>query len=198
MRRGWLLEIGVLTLVGLTLGLSAQKKPAAADSDEVQWVWFDEGDPASEAPAETRFFRRVFTINRPVQKVVDEADLDITADNAFTVWVNGVKVGSGDQWQRVYRFDIRRLMRHGPNVIAVEAKNEGGPAGLLVKLGYVPNGQTKLSLVSDREWKASKAAAKGWLDLDFDDKGWSPVKVLGAYGKVGAWRDLTWDAGGGK
>src|SRR5437879_5137930 len=140
MRRGWLLGIGTLILGIVTLSLAAQRKPArAAEPDEVQWIWFDEGDPAQEAPAETRYFRRVFTINRPVQKVVDEAQLEITADNAFVVWVNGIKVGSGDEWKRVYRFDVRKLMRHGHNVIAVEAKNTDGPAGLMVKLGYVPN-----------------------------------------------------------
>src|SRR5438105_2646331 len=56
---------------------------------EAQWIWFDEGNPAAEAPAETRYFRRVFEINRPVSNPIDEAALDVTADNAYTVWVNG-------------------------------------------------------------------------------------------------------------
>ena len=27
---------------------------------------------------------------------VDEAELDITADDSFTVWINGTEVGKGD------------------------------------------------------------------------------------------------------
>src|SRR5262245_27784708 len=68
---------------------------------EAQWVWYDEGDPAQDAPAETRYFRRAFTVDRPGPKPADKATLDITADNRFTVWVNGAEVGSGDTWQRV-------------------------------------------------------------------------------------------------
>src|SRR5262249_27793957 len=94
-------------------------------------------------------------------------------------------------------FDVRKLMKHGPNVIAVEAHNEGGPAGLIVKLSYVPNGQTRLALVSDGEWKSSKSADKGWQELEFEDKGWKPVKVIGPYGKVGPWRNATGGGGGG-
>jgi Glycosyl hydrolases family 2, sugar binding domain. len=160
MRRGRLLGIASLILGLVTLTIAAQRKAAPAESDEVQWIWFDEGDPITEAPSETRYFRRVFTINRPVQKVVDEAQLEITADNSFVVWVNGTKVGSGNEWSNIYRFDTQKLMRNGPNVIAVEAANEGGPAGLIVKLSYVPNGQTRLALVSDKEWKSSKTAGR--------------------------------------
>jgi putative heme-binding domain-containing protein len=191
MRRGRLLGIGSLILGIVTLTIAAQRKAAPAESTEVQWVWFDEGDPLQEAPAETRYFRRVFTIDRPVQKVVDEAQLEITADNSFVVWVNGTKVGSGNEWKNIFRFDTKKLMRNGPNVIAVEANNEGGPAGLIVKLSYVPNGQTRLALVSDKEWNSSKSAAKGWQALEFDDKNWKPVKVLGPYGKVGPWGMAT-------
>ena len=37
----------------------------AAVAAPAKWVWFDEGDPLSEAPAETRYFRHVPRISRP-------------------------------------------------------------------------------------------------------------------------------------
>src|SRR5262245_1826444 len=103
MRRGLLVVAG-LALAALASWWLGDVSAAPADA-AVQWVWFDEGDPVKEAPAATRYFRRTFTINRPTQIVVDDADLDITADNAFTVWVNGIQVGKGDDWKRVFRFD---------------------------------------------------------------------------------------------
>src|SRR5262245_57913554 len=127
MRRTTCLLIGVVTgsLVVFSLPLVAQqrpreRRPAAnarprAVNSAVQWIWFDEGDPGKSAPGETRYFRKVFMIDRPVQKVVDEATLDITADNEFIVWVNGQEVGKGDKWERVYRFDVQKLMVHGQN-----------------------------------------------------------------------------------
>ncbi|HYT90487.1 MAG TPA: hypothetical protein VEL76_17405, partial [Gemmataceae bacterium] len=195
MRRGLILV--ALGLIVLPIGWVEQPGPALAQQGAaVQWIWFNEGDPARSAPAGTRYFRRVFNINRPVEIPVDEATLDITADDAFTVWVNGTRVGQGDNAKRVYRFDVKKHLVHGNNAISVEAKHTKGPAGLLVRLGYVPNGLTRLALVSDGSWKASKTPDAGWGRVDFKEAGWSPVKVLGPYGSTGPWKNLVWDAGG--
>jgi putative heme-binding domain-containing protein len=174
---------------------AAAPKPAAKpvskaeqpSAEETQWVWFNEGDPTVSAPAETRYFRRVFAINRPVPNPIDEAQLDITADNAFTVWVNGVEVGKGDDWMVVKHFDVKKLLVDGKNVVAVEASNSDGPAGLMVRLGYTPNGQSKLALCSDDSWKTSKTAGQDWQKMDFEDTSWGHVKALGAYGKTAPW-----------
>src|SRR5262249_52642745 len=79
--------------------------------------------------------------------------------------------------------------------VAVEAKNNRpSPAGLLVRLAYVPNGQSKEAMVSDGSWKASKTAPDGWRQADFDDSSWSRVRVLGPVGQTGPWKNLVWDA----
>src|SRR5262249_51179121 len=85
---------------------------------------------------------------------------------------------------------------NGKNVVAVEAKNIGpSPAGLLVRLAYVPNGQSKLAMVSDGSWKASKTAPAGWQKADFDDGSWSRGRGIGPVGQAGPWKTLAWDAG---
>src|SRR5205807_5050613 len=103
MRRAFPVLFGLVSVAAL---LGAGRREARPRPDGVQWIWFNEGNPLAQAPAEIRYFRRAFTIGRPGLKVVDEATLDITADNAFTVWVNGGLVGSGHQWQRVHTFDV--------------------------------------------------------------------------------------------
>src|SRR5436305_736920 len=92
--------------------------PVRADSG-LHSICFREGDPDTSAPQGNRYFRRSFSVGR----WADEAVLDITADNAFTVWINGHKIGSGDNWKKVYRFDVRAQIVDGRNVIAVEARN---------------------------------------------------------------------------
>jgi putative heme-binding domain-containing protein len=164
----------------------------ARPPDVLQWIWFDEGDPARDAPAQTRFFRKSFDHNR----TVDEAILDITADDEFTVWFNGTLVGKGDDWKRVYSFDVKKHFRLGRNVLAVEARNRFGPAGLLVRLGYVPNGLTREVLTSNATWKAAREAPSGWQKSDYDDSRWASARSLGAYGKTGIWKGLVWDSGG--
>ena len=76
-------------------GVRCSPKPGVRWSvkpDGVRWIWFNEGNPPAEAPAETRYFRRTFSVDRPGLKPVEDAALDITADNGFTVWVNGALV----------------------------------------------------------------------------------------------------------
>lgn len=186
----------VMALVALAcLAVSLAHSPSSLTAQPitwVHWIWFNEGDPGQEAPAEMRYFRRVFTINCPMQKPIHEASLDITADDEFTVWVNGVEVGKGDDWKRVYRFDVQRLLVQGDNVIAVAARNRGGTAGLLVRLTYVPKGLSRHFLSSDAAWKASKSAADGWQRLGFTDATWSPVKLLGLYGRNGRKKGLVY------
>ncbi len=196
MRYGGWLAAGVLLLVSL-----ATWKPEPTQAQQggsLLWIWYDEGgNPAKSAPAGTRYFRKTFEINRPVDNPIDEAQLDIVADDEYTVWINGTEVGSGNDWKRVKRFDVKKHLVHGKNVIAVEAKNaQEGPAGLLVRLGYVPNGQSKLAVMSDHTWKVSKTVAAGWQEPDFDDSAWSGVKQLGSYSRTGPWQNLTWEGGG--
>src|SRR6516162_573021 len=159
-----------LALTLLVLGsLHVAPHLTARPPDVLQWIWFDEGDPARDAPAQTRFFRKSFDHNR----TVDEAILDITADDEFTVWFNGTLVGKGDDWKRVYSFDVKKHFRLGRNVLAVEARNRFGPAGLLVRLGYVPNGLTREVLTSNATWKAAREAPSGWQKSDYDDSRWA-------------------------
>lgn len=194
-RRLFLSLFALAALASLGTGLSGQGRAKAGD--EVQWIWFNEGNPAAEAPTATRYFRRTFEVQTANErKPVDEAGLQITADNAFTVWVNGAEVGKGDDWGRVYRFDVKRHLVRGKNVVAVEARNDGGPAGLMVRLGYVPNGQSKLALVSDGSWKAAKEAPEGWRAVDFDDSKWDKAKELGAFGKTAPWGAVAVPGGG--
>jgi putative heme-binding domain-containing protein len=176
-----------LLLLALTLVCVASWQVLAQKPADPQWIWFDEGNPLAEAPSETRYFRRVFTINRPVPNPVDSATVEITADNTYTLWVNGTQVGSGKNWQDVDKYDVKKHLRHGENILAVQAGNEGGPAGLVVKLSYIPNGRSGEVLVSDGKWKTSKTATKGWQAVEFDDKKWTTARVLGTYGKVGPW-----------
>src|SRR5262249_41569317 len=159
----------------------------------VQWIWHDEGDPLKEAPAETRYFRRTFDVGR----AVEQAQLDVTADRSFRVWLHGVEVGSGDAPKTGPRFAAAKHSAKGKNVLAVEARGGGGPAGLLVKLTYNGIGLPKTVLTSDKDWKSAKSGPEGWERPGFDDGKWQKARVLGEYGKAGPWKDLAW-AGEGK
>jgi putative heme-binding domain-containing protein len=178
----WVLGLVAAGLFGRPGGVRGE--PAGG----VQWIWTNEGNPRIEAPAGQRYFRRVFTINRRLAKPVEDAVLDITADDAFRAWVNGVEVGHGARWEHLFHFDVTNHLIGGANVIAVEARNEGGPAGLVVRLSYIPKGQTREVVVSDAQWKTARKSENGWQRLKFDDSQRQPAKALGRYGQTEPWK----------
>jgi putative heme-binding domain-containing protein len=191
MRRAWT-GAALALLVAAAFWVGYPRHVEAQQGNRAQWIWFDEGSPATSAPAGTRYFRRAFDLVMPPNAGV----LDITAAGPFAVWVNGVQVGKGDNAKRVYRFDIASHLAQGRNVLAIQAEHKAAsPAGLLVRLGYGAIGHSKQALTGDTAWLAAKAAPEGWEKADFSDNGWTAAKVLGVYNQVGPWRNLTWDAG---
>jgi putative heme-binding domain-containing protein len=190
MRRVWV----AAALPLLTACWLAPVAPAAAQGPgRVQWIWHNEGDPGKPALAGTRYFRRVFDIKGLIEPPVDEGVLDVAATGPFTVWLNGTKVGGGADPRRVFSFDVKKYTVKGANVLAVEARHDKGPAAVLARLGFTPNGQSKTSVVSGGAWRSAAAAADGWRKLDFKEAGWQPVRVLGPVGKGGPVPDLAWD-----
>jgi putative heme-binding domain-containing protein len=183
----------VTALCGLLAAWWTSAPAQAPQAPTAQWIWFNAGNPTQSAPAETVYFRRTFTLDHNVE----QATLDITADDAFQVWLNGTLVGAGDTWQRVFRFDVGKNLVKGSNVLAVAATNTSvSPAGLMAHLRYVPTGQPAQALVTDGAWKVSKTPAAGWQKIDFDDTKWAKVLVLGPVGKTAPWHNQGQAAGG--
>jgi putative heme-binding domain-containing protein len=189
--------VATVAVLGLCAAWWATQDAQAQQATPVQWIWFNAGNPVQSAPAETVYFRKVFTIDGQLPAA---AALDITADDAFQVWLNGTLVGDGDTWQRVYRFDVGKHLVKGPNVITVAATNTSvSPAGLMAHLSYTPAGQPKKSVITDASWKASKTADAGWHRADFNDAKWAKALALGPVGKTGPWNGQgQGQAAGGK
>jgi hypothetical protein len=150
------------------------------------WIWSNEGDPKTDAPVEPRFFRRSFEL--PAGAAVRNAVLKISADDAFTVWLNGTEIGSGEKWDSPGRFDVSKSLKAGTNVLAVRAENKPAPvkenpAGLIVSLEIDSAGQ-RVSIRSDALWHVEKKEMEGWRDAGFDDKQWARAMVTAPYGQA--------------
>jgi hypothetical protein len=147
-----------------------------------KWIWFQEGNPASAAPLGRRHFRRALVL--PESKI-ESACVALTADNAFTLWVNGRKVGVGDNFTQAQEFDLAPLLRPGTNVLAVTAENSGeqaNPAGLIASLRIRLRGGETMELNSDASWRASASAKGDWQTSGASDAGWSAAMELGPFG----------------
>ncbi len=159
--------------------------PGSQSLTGANWVWYPEGDPASSAPAATRYFRRAFDL--PAGDQISAANFLLTADDGFTLYVNGQQLAASPRvsgsWQTSMLVDVAAGLRPGRNVIAIEAANTSvGPAGLIGKLHVEGSVGDPLDLVTDASWKSSNVTATGWQQPDFDDSAWPAALVAAAYG----------------
>jgi alpha-L-rhamnosidase len=135
------------------IGLDLPRPTSASKFRGASWIW------ASESEAGSRTFRR--TVN--VREGLLDAKGWITADDQFSMTVNGQKVaasdGNGDAWRRPVALDLKGL-KTGDNIIEVTATNDGGAAGLLARIEFRYGAGTTETLVTDASWKATTGTTK--------------------------------------
>src|SRR5579884_3901355 len=159
-------------------------RPASGDPAK-NWMLIWSADDA-HAP-ETLWFRQRFRL----PKAPVSARLRITADDSFKAYLNERKapVATGSDWTTVQEFDVTRYLKAGPNLLAVEAQNTGGPGGLIYKLVVrLPGGKPQL-FFSDGRVRANRRAPPAWATFAVDDSHWPLAKEL-APANGGVWGPL--------
>lgn len=152
----------------------------AQNADLPKWIWYpEETNPAEDAPVEPRYFVKIIDID----SAVVSAEMEIAVDNTYKLYVNGGNpVEEGDNWQVANEFSIANKLKKGKNVIAIEATNQGGPAGLILKGKIVlKTGKRETVFVSDSTWMTSKELTEGWIDGKLD-KSWVKALEIGELG----------------
>jgi hypothetical protein len=169
---------------------------ASLTLEGAQWIWFPEGKPAQDAPAERRFFRRAFVVSKG--KVIKSAQLRISADDRFEARLNGKVVGASnpgsETWKTGRQFsDLARRLKPGANVLAIMAENlpaaGANPAGLIARLEILFADGESIKLISDADWRSAKNEAPGWDKTGFDDSAWTKALVIGRHGD-GPWGQI--------
>lgn len=164
-----------------------------------KWIWKD-ANAAQKTEATNVFFRKVVTL----AQVPTRANLIVSCDNSFKLYINGKEVASGKDHTRPTLVDAKPHLKQGENLIAIEGVNGPGapgdpkadqanPAGLIVigiarhKAPRAEGGaETSMNFASDASWTWSLAKAEGWEKPGFVEEGWSKSFELGEAG-AGPW-----------
>ena len=165
----------------LSASVQAQKATDATKSINSQWLnskpvaqWIWSKSPSTN---QKLWFRRSFDLDSKPKF----ATLYATCDNQMAMWINGRKVGASSAWESPLKLNVAPFLVKGKNVIAIEGANEGGVAGIVLKLGvtkYGNGGQpSKLkslaTIVSDvASWKFSEEKIPAWETVGFNDSAW--------------------------
>jgi len=142
-----------------------------------KWLWHPGGSKVNQ----TVYFRTVLDLRE--EPTVHHSIIAVSADNKYTLYVNGERLGASSDFTKVQRYTTRgRANLHGGrNVIAVEVENADGPAGLTlgVRVTYFGGDRQEIQPI---HWLCSERAAGDWMSQEFDASNWVTAKVVGDYG----------------
>jgi len=154
------------------------------------WIWYPEGRPVADAPAESRYFRCPFTL--PVG--THTAVLRVAADDVCEIFVNGTRVGSHPTWARAGVFHVGPLLKAGQNLLAIRAENKpaphANPAGLIARLAVTHADGKQTVLVSDTSWRVANQLCSQWEQVGFDNSKWKLAMVAAPFGG-GPWGKIA-------
>ena len=159
-----------LSIVSLALSLPA----LAQKSTQIQWLWSQKQAGGEEKV----FFRNEFSLPEGAKA----ADLTVSADDWYRLFVNGNEIGMGSEWSAPGNYALLSKLKTGSNVIALEVRNNASAAGMALRLRTtLKNGKTR-DWVSDGSWKCAKETNKGWNTAPKAPEGFKPAVVLGKMG----------------
>ncbi|HEY4415499.1 MAG TPA: sensor histidine kinase [Verrucomicrobiae bacterium] len=152
------------------------------------WIWASEtGD------LQTCRFWKSFVI--PETASVRSAILRITADNSYRVFLDGQDLGHGADWTSLTAYDLSLLLKKsGQHVLAVEAANDFGPAGVILGLNIQLNNGELITVGSDESWRVVPNDERDWTTREYAYLSWPKAKIVGAAG-ASPWKVLSWDWG---
>ena len=165
------------------------KSSVEYDLSGSSWIWYSGQNNGASAngglAAGTVYFRGNFTPK--AGKTVSSAYLVFTADDYGVFYVNGTTVlnvpNQTDIWKTGNVVDVSGVLTSGKNVIAAAVSNSSqGYAGFVAKLFVTYTDGTAETVVTNRNWKASKTAPNGWNTADYDDSSWAAPDQYVNYG----------------
>ena len=129
----------------------------------------------------TRYFRNKFSLTK---LDIESAQILISVDHSYTLYLNGKSIATGENWKKVSKIDIKKYLKEGENIIAIEGVNEGpipNPAGVLFALQIKTMAGEELKFDLQKSWKsAADKPETDWTSLSFDTTSWESAKNFGS------------------
>ena len=172
-------KLGAAIAMALALGHSPAREASAQLKEgavPARWIWH----PTDEPQAETRYFRKSFRVKENGSKLA----LDVTADDRFTLFLDGKEVAAGRRLARLRQARRGEARRRPPrpggrgDQRARRARPGSSSAGGVTPLGQVA------PIHTDASWKSTDRCPTGdaWTPPGFDDSAWVKAKDLGPTG----------------
>jgi len=153
-----------------------------------QWIW---APGATPPPAgDTVVFRTSWVIDT----LPKAAGAAITADNAYTLYVNGRRMKSDDAWETVESINLSPALRLGTNEVVIQARNGGdspNPAGLFFEARWQFKDGRQGGLASGSDWSCTRAKVDDQGRIKTKENESAPTWVPAVVVDGTVWRDAT-------
>ena len=162
-----------------------------------KWIWYRdrEVDRTILPKAGIRYFRKKVRLLNP--NFIQEAEVLITADHAFELYLNEKLLIKGSDWTKVNRMKIDPQSFRRRNIFSIKAENEGSlpnPAGVLFALRITDKNGKESFTYSDRTWLSQDSlSAVDWQSLDHKEEDWEPVIARGSSHYWGKLPDFSFE-----
>ncbi len=175
-------HFGALAALAAWAGTPSTGRAVAPEGEAAPlWIWT--ADKGSESQAV--HLRKAFEVPEGIKS----ARIVVAADNEAAVLLDGRPVIENNDWaEPSAKVVTAALAAPGRHVLAVRGRNQGGPAGLVLRLTIEPKSGPPIVVVSDESWKVSVPAPRGWTAPNFDDSKWAKATAVGKLG------DAPWNA----
>ena len=144
-------------------------------SDMGSWIW-----ETNTYDRQTVRFWKSFEI--PPGASVRRARLRVTADNEYTLYLDGREIGRDAEWRHLYEYDITPLLNPGHHVLALEVYNSFNEAGMVLGLRIGLEDGSHVEVKSDASWLLVPDGIKGWEKMTTPGNEWREAKVLVPFG----------------
>ena len=148
------------------------------------WIW-----DTNVCDRQTVLFWKSFDI--PQDTTVTQARLRITADNEYTLYLDGQALGHDAEWRHLYEYDITSLLGPGKHVLAVEAYNSSREAGFLFGLRAGLAGGGVVEVKSDTNWLIVPEGVSGWVKKTEPADSWRKATFEAEFGS-GPWGTMDY------
>jgi len=127
-----------------------------------------------------RYFRKTVTLPKTG---IQAANVLISVDHSYVLYLNGKKVSEGSNWEKVGKLDVTEFLLSGENLIAIEGTNEGSianPAGILFSMKVAYDNGAASQIDSDTSWKSTADMPDAnWTSMGYKDTEWNTVRNYG-------------------
>jgi signal transduction histidine kinase len=123
----------------------------------------------------------------PKSAPISRARLVMTADNEFTLFLDGRELGHGAEWRELFIFDLTPLLSPGRHTLAIRAFNSYGFAGVLLGLQVDLADGRSLAIKSDTNWRVVPDGVKDWEKISEPSADWPGAVVKTLFGNSPYW-----------